>query len=504
MPKILSIYPGIGIARLGDSQSDFFLAPEVPGAGPLELTADDRVTPITAQRDGDGRLRRQGVRFRVLEVETDAAGTVVGTREITAADAQIEWHVEIAHEKAAAGRFISETNPESTTKRNPGVAGDQLIIRPTCPPIAGADQTVTASSPGRFKASDVYLGELRTDHQGRLIVLGGLGVSASVPEGQPIGDEANTTNNNFANNEGWHDDVSDGPVSATVTFPGEAPVRIEDGWVIVAPPDFAPYTRGLSTMYDIAFDAAVRRGWLSVPANPSFKRDILPILKAISDYRFVSDFPFWENFPRDWLALGSIANQTLREQTRSDMESIEDILVAHFTFTASQNEVLDKWVSGDFLEDLDSPEPPLAITPDGLQRAALEHGVGGGFFPGIEAGILITYRELYGAPFRIRRDSFQRGTRTYQPRAGLLTRNMACPWQADFWECKYQGPESIWWPAQRPLHVRVNGGGGTVSEEWDRGVGDHRELCERVLRLGFVMPQDGASPMLVEKERMLH
>ena len=34
-----------------------------------------------------------------------------------------------------------------------------------------------------------------------------------------------------------------------------------------------------------------------MPAEPSFKRDILPILQAVSDYRWVSDFSFWGNFP---------------------------------------------------------------------------------------------------------------------------------------------------------------------------------------------------------------
>ncbi|GAA2146352.1 hypothetical protein GCM10009760_36070 [Kitasatospora kazusensis] len=63
---------------------------------------------------------------------------------------------------------------------------------------------------------EVYLGELRTDEEGRLLVLGGFGASASY-DGQPV--------ITFANNEGWHDDTGDGPVTATVSVGGrELPV----------------------------------------------------------------------------------------------------------------------------------------------------------------------------------------------------------------------------------------------------------------------------------------
>ena len=37
----------------------------------------------------------------------------------------------------------------------------------------------------------------------------------------------------FANNEGWHDDVSDGPVTATLEIDGRA-VPVDPAWVIVA------------------------------------------------------------------------------------------------------------------------------------------------------------------------------------------------------------------------------------------------------------------------------
>jgi hypothetical protein len=112
---------------------------------------------------------------------------------------------------------------------------------------AGYEKSVSP----QFRDSEVYLGELRTDGAGRLIVLGGRGVSG--PSGLPIGDGSTPGHghlpNTFANNEGWHDDVAAGPVSVTIHFPGgQDNVLSNAAWVIVAPPDFAPYTNGITTL----------------------------------------------------------------------------------------------------------------------------------------------------------------------------------------------------------------------------------------------------------------
>ncbi|OWK22198.1 hypothetical protein AJ88_15800 [Mesorhizobium amorphae CCBAU 01583] len=54
--ETLSIHPAIGIARVGNAPDDYFLAAEVRGG-----------TPQDAQdfRDSQGRIKRQGARFRV-------------------------------------------------------------------------------------------------------------------------------------------------------------------------------------------------------------------------------------------------------------------------------------------------------------------------------------------------------------------------------------------------------------------------------------------------------
>ena len=196
------IHPAIGIARVGNSEQEYYIGPEVPGAIP---DADGNF------KDPSGQIKRQVSRFRIYGL--NAAGEVV--RELKATDVdveQMEWTVHLANKKAAWFDFdlaldISVANQHhknvQSTLRNLTVQDrDQLVIDPGPASIAGA-LAHTPLQPGSFMNQPVELGELRTDQDGNLLVFGGLGKSASFN-----GKEATT----FANNEGWHDDTSDGPV----------------------------------------------------------------------------------------------------------------------------------------------------------------------------------------------------------------------------------------------------------------------------------------------------
>src|SRR5262249_8488313 len=144
------------------------------------------------------------------------------------------------------------------------------------------------------------LGELRSDAAGHLLVIGGMGQSGF---DKAIGSETLTT---FANNDGWFDDMSDGPVDAQLSING-APQTVVGAWVLVGPPDFAPAVRSYRSMYDTLVDVMVRE--MTIPADdglfagplahiaamnddwrqngtiknfkPSFTRDIVPTLRAI-------------------------------------------------------------------------------------------------------------------------------------------------------------------------------------------------------------------------------
>ncbi|MFA6557162.1 MAG: LodA/GoxA family CTQ-dependent oxidase [Candidatus Obscuribacterales bacterium] len=505
MASKYSIYPGIGIARVGNSPDSFFLSPEVSDLGPIEYKTDDSIEAVVKYKDNQGRLRRQAARFRIIETTTDAAGNTTW-QEITSADATIEWSVQLGNEKAAAGRFVSENNPESGQVRNPNVATADLTISPVFPIISGNDKTVIATTDGTFKNQPVYLGELKTDSKGRLLVLGGHGESKSVPPGAPLGEETyadpNHPVNDFANNECWHDDISDGPVSAKITFLGQAPIELEDGWVIVAPPDYSPYTRGVTTLFDIATQAAVESGWANVPAQPSFNKDILPILKAVSNLQWVSKKQIWRQFSNDWVQLGTRgtpASDALRNQTYQLLTSLETGTILNFHFTALQRNNLQMWDSGAFISDYDPAIAPHVITPEGLDKASLEQGVGGGFYPGIEAGIIMTYKELYASPYRITRATFTSHTRNLNPHPGFISRNMACPWQADFLKCAAQDG-GVWWPAQRPIEVKVVAAAGLEYKAFMAGVETHQSLIDNFGKLGVVEHRNSDSS-LIETER---
>jgi hypothetical protein len=87
-----AIYPAIGIARVGNSENEYFLAPEV--AEPIPESPG-------FYRDPAGALKRQGVRFRVYGV--NAAGAPVA--ELTAENAEIRWTVHLANKKSAWYQF---------------------------------------------------------------------------------------------------------------------------------------------------------------------------------------------------------------------------------------------------------------------------------------------------------------------------------------------------------------------------------------------------------------
>jgi len=324
------IFPSIGIARVGNSPDEFFYGPEFhpPGTG---KPADFRY------RDAEGRIKRQAVRFRVYGF--DAQDRVVC--ELTSERATINWKVHLANKKAAwfefrgaakaALQFANAEEALTHPKRNGAAENGAIRRNPHSnrfesddtrkafeidggeKSISGVDQRPAADPDGdryRFKGCfkrglngyaghEVYLGELHTDEQGRLVVLGGRGVSEPVGPGGPVSGDDRLAYwiVNYANNDHWHDDVSDGPVTAQVVLNDGTEVRVDGGaWVLVAPPDFAPDITNLMTLYDVMEEAAIAGRLPSTPGCPplrgldsvSFHEDIVPILSRMNDYRWVS------------------------------------------------------------------------------------------------------------------------------------------------------------------------------------------------------------------------
>src|SRR4051794_7991107 len=105
MARVYRIHPGIGVARLGNSPDDYFVGPESPRVIPPLVAADAPPDARATRRDAQGRIKRQGQRFRIFEHTLDDAGAETGVREITIDEATITWRVHLANRKAASVEF---------------------------------------------------------------------------------------------------------------------------------------------------------------------------------------------------------------------------------------------------------------------------------------------------------------------------------------------------------------------------------------------------------------
>jgi L-Lysine epsilon oxidase N-terminal/L-lysine epsilon oxidase C-terminal domain len=356
------IHPAIGIARLGNSPDKFCIVPDQGGELPIAcdsdgnpaLDAHGQEESVTDFTDGHGRIMRQASRFRVFTYDDKSPGG----REVLIGDQvdiveqrsgqlktyrvdDILWTVYLANKKSSWYAF-KETDGEhgyaaDYPLRNADITNSEdrqrLIIDPGPRSVSfrGTRRAAfddkssgpTSFPPELVPHSITTLGELlctETSNANRLLVLGGFGNSGSMQSGF-----GNPKIEEYANNDGWFDDTSDGPVQARfigtllaidgrpVTNPGApvlAPATIDPAWVMVGYPRFVPQALDVVTMDDIAFDIAVRQfgyvpylygvrpfdGAAKVPQDeaglklwrgqatwnssfrPYFRRDILPIL----------------------------------------------------------------------------------------------------------------------------------------------------------------------------------------------------------------------------------
>lgn len=273
-PPRYRIHPAIGVARVGNADpGDFFVGPEHPGQTVSGVPGLGTVTPPFKV---GGRVKRQAARFRIYEY-TETGGVWTPGREISLAEkdvVDITWTVHVANRKASfftfdglAGSPLLLVQP-ARLRRNPGVPDRRTLeIDPLPRSIGGA----TAKPVGLDKGGSrnpkaeswptpqpvpaiTSLGQLRTDAVGRLVFVPG-GAVAGARGAAPIKD--------YANNDGWFDDVCDGQVSVrlrlrvggkTITVP------VGPSWVLVGPPDFAPDLPQMVTLYDALLDVAVRNG----------------------------------------------------------------------------------------------------------------------------------------------------------------------------------------------------------------------------------------------------
>ena len=400
--------------------------------------------------------------------------------------------------------------------RGPEEAGH----RPGPQRISGPNQPMQKVVATFMETVSVQLGDLLTDSDGRLIVLGGHGTSQS-HDGRRLSEK----DDDFADNDGWCDDTSDGSIAATVRLNGDtATVAADSAWVIVAPPDFAPAIENVVTLYDLVYDmmATLDRSLAVTAATKvSFTTDIYPILRRVSNMHWVSDFAAGGHgtdsgghfiSQLDALAGNDPKNgrrqrvfQRLQNPNGSGTGDMPKLAtepgIPGVPLTRVQYKQMERWAKGTFDADWTGSAPtplpfdqlPAKDQPHALDRAALEGCVGGPFFPGIEVGQIMLDKKTYQKerPFRI----------NIARHPGELTARMAVPWQADFFACESDRHVSMdWWPGQRPDQVFR----GAHRARWRLGVSGMNEMVARWSQLGFVVEKrTGETVTYVEDERSL-
>ncbi len=489
MPKVYKyrIHPSIGVARIGNSD-EFYDGPEVVDPDWVPPAAVG--APTAFRRDAAGKIRRQAAIFHIYEFEypnTTEANKVAGkpsrVREITMNEAKIEWSVELANRKAL----------NSAGAKAPIVAPKTILNAKNAPP----HDLKGAFSNGVGPLTSVLLGQIATEAAGRLRVLGAHGLSDSPGIPLAIG--------NYKHNNGWYDDIADGPVKAKLDFTGlpNIPAGVagvqtaESAWVVTAAPDFAHMVEHVVSFYDLAYSIAVKDLKLPRLSNASFVDDIYPILHKAMLAHWTSDLlhvffggssfhhfepatfgsPAFRAQGATRLNLLRNANKTpgspelnarqevfskLRNPVGGDIDLakmprlLKDDTTApakKLPLTKFHYKLFKKWSEGDFDADWPPPAPakklsdlPSEKQPHALDETHMRSMVGGAFFPGIEVGKNVEKKSTWSAPFRIK-DTLP---------AGTLTETLAMPWQADFFACAAEddGQEiNEWWPSHRPITV---------------------------------------------------
>lgn len=315
------IHPSIGVARVGDSP-EYYLAPET--AGGLPTVYSSAATNLDAFRDKDGKLLKQGVRFKVFRYD-DVHPDGVEVRPGQDGVKYIRWFVYPANKKAswfqfqqqtgsAQGPYPSDSTPhleapyafvndkgydannaanpyKGSGPTDPGAPSNplryNLSLGTSADPATINDENrrklildpgykvVSMQTPQRqdFTLSPSDYPFLSTLVPNPISSLGSIEVDA---DGNLIflpGDgNSGTTSTaggiritHYANNEGWFDDTCDGPVQAQVVMDVGGDYDTETAWVVAGPPAYAPQILNQVTMYDNMYDTFVRK----LGANPT-------------------------------------------------------------------------------------------------------------------------------------------------------------------------------------------------------------------------------------------
>lgn len=574
--SIFRIHPAIGMARVGTSQ-EYYIAPETmagfpdPNGGPtnggLPIVAGTESQTITSSqiRDAQGAFKRQAARFRIYQYPAGAESYPTGQGEEVTIGSTVDgkivedivWTVHLANKKAncyelsdaegvdaydnCATPPLRNVLPQFDFGNDPAAQNrlTALVIDPGPRAVKGAnaspvgfDRNTTASYgsggdaiteipdyPQSFPGMNFpdiscpdqpisTLGEIATDASGRLLVLPAYGNACAFTADFPLDDDVN--------NDGWFDDVADGPVSATLVFRDGSTAQAQGAWVVTTDPGYAPQTLNVVSLWEDIYNTWVQQfnlvpglysnGQYNPDYQPSFNDDIFPIFLAASLQEWNTNLP--DNAKAGHQSVGGITAQTdptkafnvpsmirnpnNQSQTETGAPlmplSLGDAGKSFLTLSDTQYFVLSQWFAKQF-----TAGPGPALGPgEFLDKATLVNCLGGRFSPGIDMTFIVRQPDLWiadwqqagtfrinaqpldysqvkpGVPF-LTAGWFPLRTTACPPfcegvEPGDTSKFMAIPWHTDYNSCATHIPDpqpsgeitTYWsWPAQRPVAVYV-------------------------------------------------
>jgi hypothetical protein len=519
-----------------------------PETGGLPIKAGTESEAITSRdlRDKNGALKRQAARFRVYAYraregeeqyphgggEEIRIGSTIGGKKVT----DVVWTVHVANKKAntyvlaeeppTAGVVAYEDghlpplrNPDEGPDPNNAARVRKLTIDPGPRAIRGTDRgplgfdraTVAtyATAAGEIERLPSYpksfpqdsftelfcpdgdvdtLGQLRTDGDGRLLVVAAYGrACAWYRDGEPypLDDDVN--------NDGWFDDTADGPVNAVLVFDDGSVAEVHGAWVVSTDPAYAPQIMNAVTLWDDVYDTWIRNLRLQPKIfDRRFDKSYEPFFGGFVGGRYEGQI--WPIFRGAHLQRWATNLPEIAIQAHAAVDGITagddpaETILGGLGFIRDPNDE-EGYFTGAPLMPLalgDSNQPFLSLTltqyffltqwngkcyrreggprlgpGEYLDKAALFNCLGGRFSPGIDMTFIVRLPGLWdldwcnsgAGPFRIhqKRLDYQEAQASQPflsegwvplhtpPRVGLepgdTSKFMAIPWHTDYNSC---------------------------------------------------------------------
>ncbi|NRA11274.1 MAG: hypothetical protein HRT57_04885, partial [Crocinitomicaceae bacterium] len=287
------------------------------------------------------------------------------------------------------------------------------------------------------------LGDMHTDDQGRLIVVGAYGKASGFEDAGVYSDSVDL--NNAVNNDGWYDDTADGPVTAIIVLDDGAETLEVQGsaWVITSDPSYAPQVPNVVSLWEDQYNAWVEKFdlepsmfdpknttpitkeddpfYLGLGYNPDYQPDynnqIRPILNAAHLQKWATNLvsagqgahdtvgqqgvkPEWTQI-MSYLRNPNIPNNeneqngtrmplSLGDSVLDDPSNPESRVQDFLAFSRTQYFLMYQW-----LVTQNAKEGTILGAGEKLDRNILANCLGGRFSPGIEMTFIVRNVELY-------------------------------------------------------------------------------------------------------------